>query len=422
MGVPVANNHILNSLAVKFMAIFSDSQLSIRLPNVLAFVLYLYASYRLSLVFFKNRWLQLLMLILLCLDIELLRYFGLCRGYGMSIGLMQFALYNTVRYMLDNKPRHLYIALIATTLSAYASFTMLYASLGVFLIIFIQTARVQNIVIAFKRVLPYFAILLLLCGPPVYKLKISDELYYGGADGFLNDTIFTMLRDLATYEYADGHRNMMIRITCLLITFSIAAPVWAILRKRDYHFFLLIPVAVLFICIGGTNLFFYLLNGKLTIYRTALYFYPLIILSVCAGAAYLYPYIKQVSLILLPILTVSLLLLFVPQLRLQTPREFYFDDAVKTAISDMLKDHKIKRQSSFYAAWPSANAFNYYISREYGNELSFSSEEKMKPNENMSRYDYLYVPGNESFLGRENFFILNTYGNSFVIYKNKALK
>jgi len=231
-----------------------------------------------------------------------------------------------------------------------------------------------------------------------------------------------MLRDLATYEFADLHKGMMIGITCLLILFSTAIPVWAILRKKDNRFFLLVPVTILFICISGTNLFFYLLNGKLTIYRTALYFYPLIILSVCAAAAYLYPYIKQVSLVLLPTLTVSLLLLFIPQLRLQTPREFYFDDAVKTAISDMLKDHKINRQSPFYAAWPSANAFNYYISREYGNELSLSSEEKMKTNENMSRYDYLYMPRDEDFTGKENFIVLNRYRNKFFIYKNKALK
>lgn len=421
MGVPVANNHILNSLAVKFTALFSEDQLSIRLPNILSFVLYLYASYKLSLVFFKNRWLQLLMLILLCLDIELLRYFGLCRGYGMSIGLMQFAIYNTAYYVLDNKQRHLHTALIAIILSAYASFTMLYASLAVFLILFIQTQRTQNTATAFKRTLPYLAILLLLCGPPVYKLKMSDELYYGGDDGFINDTLFTMLRDLATYKFADEHRDTMVIITCLLISFSIAVPVWAILRKRDKRLFLLIPVTILFICFAGTNLFFYLLNGKLTIYRTALYFYPLIVLSVCAAAAYLYPYIKRLTNFLLPVLATGLLVLFIPQLLLQTPHEFYFDDAVKDAISDMIKDRKGNKQSRFYAVWPSANAFNYYIGHRYTNELFLSGEEKMKHGEDMSKYDYLYMPDNENFVGKENFEVLNNYRNTFIVYKNKAL-
>ena len=65
---PIANNHILNSLLVKFIVKFANSEVALRLPNILALVLYLYSGIRISKLLFTNKVLQFLAFAIFCMN------------------------------------------------------------------------------------------------------------------------------------------------------------------------------------------------------------------------------------------------------------------------------------------------------------------------------------------------------------------
>lgn len=97
MAIQTANNHILNTLFMWLSSLFfGNSEIALRLPNILSFGLYLYASF----VIFKetkNAWLMALGSCLILLNPFLIDYFSLARGYGISLGCMMLSLYFFLR-------------------------------------------------------------------------------------------------------------------------------------------------------------------------------------------------------------------------------------------------------------------------------------------------------------------------------------
>lgn len=81
------NNHILNTILTKLSAtILGYSHFSVRLPNLLAFVIYAYSAWKISWLL-SNKKKELLFIsgvILFFANPYFIEYFGLCRGYGLS--------------------------------------------------------------------------------------------------------------------------------------------------------------------------------------------------------------------------------------------------------------------------------------------------------------------------------------------------
>ena len=84
----LANNHPLNTALVMLTTAFSDDVFLIRLPNVVAGVLYLVTA---ALVASKTTK-PLLSLAVLALNPYLLEFFSLARGYGLAAALVMVAL------------------------------------------------------------------------------------------------------------------------------------------------------------------------------------------------------------------------------------------------------------------------------------------------------------------------------------------
>lgn len=85
------------------MKLLGSSELALRLPNLLAHVVYLHASARVAL---KARGLVLTVGCFLLLNAHpyLLDFFGLARGYGLACGLMMMSLWQVVRYVDEGQP------------------------------------------------------------------------------------------------------------------------------------------------------------------------------------------------------------------------------------------------------------------------------------------------------------------------------
>ena len=100
-----ANNHILNSaLAHLSINIFGNHFFWLRLPNLLSFGLFAYYLFRLA-KNFEHRWSRWFTVLAMLTASFLIEFFGLARGYGMSMAFLIGAIYHAAAYLRHGQLR-----------------------------------------------------------------------------------------------------------------------------------------------------------------------------------------------------------------------------------------------------------------------------------------------------------------------------
>jgi hypothetical protein len=134
-----ANNHLLNSLLAKIFLVGGGSaELVLRLPNLFGYLFYLLFSF-LIVNKFKNRWMAVGGFLLLNINVYVLDFFSLCRGYGLSLDFLVASLFFYVTFLekkFQNRSsgrQDLSLAFLMAAFSVLANITMLnvYLSLAV---------------------------------------------------------------------------------------------------------------------------------------------------------------------------------------------------------------------------------------------------------------------------------------------------
>lgn len=136
-----ANNHLVNTLLTKFFsALGGNSEFVLRLPNLLAFVVYLLFSFLILNRFVKNKILVVFGYFLLAANPYVLDFFSLCRGYGLSLAFLMAALFFFFSFLdmeADHQPdryRRLQFSLIAGGLAVLSNFSLLNVYLSLVLV------------------------------------------------------------------------------------------------------------------------------------------------------------------------------------------------------------------------------------------------------------------------------------------------
>lgn len=126
-----ANNHLLNSLLAKIFLVGGGSaELVLRLPNLFGYLFYLLFSF-LIVNKFKNRWMAVGGFLLLNLNVYVLDFFSLCRGYGLSLDFLLASLFFYVSFLekksqnRSTSRRDLSLAFLLAAFSVLANITML---------------------------------------------------------------------------------------------------------------------------------------------------------------------------------------------------------------------------------------------------------------------------------------------------------
>jgi hypothetical protein len=142
------NNHILNTLLTKASVnIFSMAPWALRLPNILAFLLFGLAVYVLAVKYFSaSPWLFMLPVVLMSTDPYVLDFFSVARGYGMGSSFMVCSIVGLLAYVSSSRMWWYYIAILLAALAAYAQFTFLlyWLALHILLVILFLTQKNLN--------------------------------------------------------------------------------------------------------------------------------------------------------------------------------------------------------------------------------------------------------------------------------------
>jgi hypothetical protein len=138
-----ANNHFLNSVLAKLFSLLAGtSEFVLRLPNLLAFAVYLLFSFLILDRFVKRKVVAVGGFILLSANPYVLDFFSLCRGYGLSLAFLVASLYFLFSFLEDaprpepGSYRNLRYSLVAASLAVLSNFTLLDVYLGLCAIVF----------------------------------------------------------------------------------------------------------------------------------------------------------------------------------------------------------------------------------------------------------------------------------------------
>jgi hypothetical protein len=171
-----ANNHVLNSfLTILSSSLFGDKPFALRLPNVLAFGMFVFQVK----VFAQKRIHHLsaaaALTLLLFYSSIVVEFFSLCRGYGISLALLMWFINSLLRASKDSKSN--YVQLISSgALMVSANLNLLptyIAGLVLIMVIKLRSGKIKGPPVAI-----WLGIILLFLAQGV-ALKESGLLYYG---------------------------------------------------------------------------------------------------------------------------------------------------------------------------------------------------------------------------------------------------
>ena len=204
--VDTPNNQWLNTLLMRVSQyLFGQSELALRLPNVAAFGVYGAASVVL-LSQARHSEARVVGFALLMVNPFLLEFFGLARGYGLSLAFLTAAVACVVfaRGMLSARRELGRIVLIGVfgSLAFYANFSALNLVLALLAVemvdLMVRGPGLAAITQAGYR--PAAGVIVCLTAasliPGILQLRhlqAIDQLYYGGHTGFISDTLGSLL-------------------------------------------------------------------------------------------------------------------------------------------------------------------------------------------------------------------------------------
>lgn len=426
---PSTNNHIFNTLLVKLTTVFSEKEFFLRLPNLLSLLLYLFGAYKLSHHLFDNKALRFLAFVALLSNFTLIHFFGLNRGYGLSMGLLMFSMAYLVQAVKEGgtpKNRRLHIILFCATMAFYANIAVLHVMAAILLATMLLLYYRGNGKLIKRMQLPitYSLMIGVLGGLKVYKQYKLGEIFYGGKANFIDDTMASMIRDITGHAYFNDHSTWGMNISVALTALAIVAPI-ILLKQVRRKAWLFLPAGILLFNLVMINFQFYVLDVLLPIERVAMFFFPLMILAIFSMLQLVYPYLKYASIVIALGVCAFLVPRFADNMSLHYMPFWWFDMYSEQVVNDIADDHNGEQKPKLYACWPTDNSFNYYVNIYHDGEFIESPCcTRFEQLEHPDQYDYLYIRTEHNISEYPEFKAIKRYhvDSSFILYKNTSAR
>lgn len=270
---PAANNHILHSLLMKLSwLIGGQHEYILRLPVLLSGMAYLYVCYRIV----KENFPKLLLpgFILLAVQPYLLDYFVAARGYGLALLFTMLSVYQLLKFVRTTRHSTLIWSMCFAGLAVLSNFTYVLIFIAVFLISFRFAVLHKGVP---KNFWYRFATLNILFGIAIYlpmsRLFDAGQFYYGGKEGFWQDTVMSLSKAFTYYQY----NGVAVAIGIVAIVAFVAILIHALGPAKKVG----LPLAmVTMLPAVGSMLIHLVLDKPYLQDRTAIFFIPLMSLGV----------------------------------------------------------------------------------------------------------------------------------------------
>lgn len=299
-----ANNHILNSgLAIITFNLFGAEAWALRLPNLLALVLLLYAVWGIA-GFIKNRWARWAFILPLLTSHYFIEFFGYARGYGLSMAFLLLAVYFLMKALAGGRIKYHVLAHLVMMFAVLSNLTLIYTELilasisAIHILFVIKPLRVRNlfgpIVLGILPAIGFVALL--------FVMKDKGLLYYGLEGTFWEVSVMTLLPLLLGESSSAGGIFLLV-----FLLVPVAALV-IFLRKMGFTRSLtgaeMLPFWLLLVNLLAIITLHHFLGVNYPEDRVGLFLFPLTIGAVAFGLNFLITHFNKPALyiILLPFL------------------------------------------------------------------------------------------------------------------------
>ncbi len=407
-----ANNHILHSILMKWsVTAFGWKEWSIRLPNILFFVLY-YATaawyiHQLS----KNLFMRIAGVFILCTVPYLLDFFSLARGYGMANAFSLAAIVLLITYFQHAEKKYLLLSFCFAALAVYSNFTWLNIYLGLWLllnlgtILFFRTENGKSLVntLVNNNIYPLLisSFLALLIYKPISFLRRQDEFKWGTADwstsfkNFINDLLY------GHSFFSTGSENSVKIIGFVLIAGTIISVLifvrhYLLCKKNAFTSFYakasVLSLLLLLIIITSTIAQRHLLNTYYIDGRKATLYIPVLLCFLTASGAWLKEKYNSAGSIYWIIISVVFLSQFCLSFNFKSCREWWYDASSKQAFQIICADSASNKKTAIN--WLFTHSFNVYNNHFYNHCLSTVVRTDASADQ-LANIDYYYIIGDE---------------------------
>lgn len=368
-----ANNHLLNTLLMRVTnSLFGSSELSLRLPNIIAFIIFSLALFKLIKSSSNNFILSLLFIVLTMFNPFLLEFFSLARGYGLAIGFIMLSSFFLIRNGLYSSSFKVLLTdfILTSLFASLATYSNLNAVNFLISIIIIFLLKfwlyLKDNSLKKKQYYYFFTILIFSLIPLIENikwllfLKRQNQLYYG-ADSLIEsfNSFFYSSLYFKTENYNVASYTLL-SILFTLLLFSLFLFIKNI-KKNSVFSIPAILLLITFLGIFTENIFF---DAKFPYERTSLFYLPILSIFLFTLLSYIHANLKLKLVTILLSLSILLPLTynFVIGINLTQTKTWDFDKHDKEVlfqVNDMTKFYDKKFTIS--PNWLCEPSFNYYI-------------------------------------------------------------
>jgi hypothetical protein len=344
-----ANNHVLNTICMKGSEkLLGNSELALRLPNLLMLIVYFIYTF----LFFRKTGpvLFVSMFVIMTTNIPLNDFFGLARGYGLSIGFMMMSLYHLVNSFKDNNDRQLLLFNLAAFLAIASNYSMIMfymAALLVFNLILIMDRLGVRRLIRLNHVnIIFFLLFVVILFGPVKNTLRANAYDSGGQQDFIRDTLSSIIYHVFTNVHRHSPYIIPLQIIIIFVLSISLLVTIRNTRQGNKAFYTrsraLMVVNLVFLTIAmETTLLHWVLKTDYLIGRFALFLLVLFILNI----GFLMEYFLdsrfrthiQILAVVLALLSVSN---FYINRKPYSVFEWEYDSETKNAVLALIRDHQ----------------------------------------------------------------------------------
>lgn len=274
-----ANGHFLNSfLGWVSYKLFGSSVMALRLPCLFAFLVLGYGVYK-HCQTLNNFLAKVILTTAFVLSFNIINFYSLCRGYGLSISFLVLSLYYFFNYLKNSKFSYAWKFILFGQIALCANLTLVFTLLiatGIMILFQIKSKQLFSIknllLLAVNFGLIFFWV------KYAFYLQENGALYYGSGNHSYWKTTFESLLDTVFIKHVAVY-------IVVLISFAVLFVFWGVqLFRHKLKFLTGSTFGLCFLMLISLIAAFYFLKLFFHVNypedRTGLFFYILFILSI----------------------------------------------------------------------------------------------------------------------------------------------
>ena len=387
-----SNNHWLNTiLSYLSFKLFGSSELALRLPNVFSFLIYSYYCYKLVVEKSTCIFSTIPPVLFLMLNPFVVDFFGLARGYGLAMAFFSGSLFYFLKFHEgpDNN-KALAKGFLFSVLTIYSNYSFIIPIITLHLGHIIQTYSKKQKRLITKKQLLLFGIEVFALFPAlgnILLLKKRNELYFGGTNNIIEDTLFSIFEHTFLVELINYQNWIILLLILAVLSFGL------IIKKQGSLRFLTIVLSAGFLL---PIILHFTLGMNYPLGRAALYWIVIFGVYFHKFLDYLFE-TKRKILSYLFTSNIAFISLFVAfsfssTINLTYTQQWKYDADTRSMLEVLNKDVKSGEKYRLGINWLFEPTINYYIQAKNYDFLEPVTREGVDNKE----YDYYYIFDNEN--------------------------